>query len=131
MGKGIKIYINLLLIILALTLCAYLFFVWYGMENAPKYFILIPLLYLIDGYPLSRMIGKQAEKGERASVKKLMLMRLVRIIGSLIILVLGIVLDKEHMLAFAALFVIFYVVYLIFETIVMKNSQLSNKTKEV
>ncbi len=131
MSKGIKTYVVLLIIILALTLCAYLFFAWYGQEYAPRYFLLIPLLYIIDGYPLSVMIGKQAEKGERISVKKLMIMRLVRIFGSLIILVLGIILDKAHMLAFVVFFVIFYIVYLVFETIVMKNSQRPDKKTEV
>ncbi len=131
MSKGIKTYIILLVIVLTLTLGVYLFFLWYGQEYAPKYFILIPLLYLVDGYPLSMMIGKCVEKGERMSVKKLMLMRLIRVVCSLIILLLGIVLDKAHLLAFVGIFVIFYVVYLVFETIVMKNSQQLNKNKEV
>jgi hypothetical protein len=77
------------------------------------------------------MIGKYAKRGERMSVKKLMIMRLIKIVTSLIVLILGIVLDKMHMVAFVVLFVIYYIVYLVFETIVMKNSQRTNKKEEV
>lgn len=84
---------------------------------------------MFDGLFLSVMIGKQAESGKRISVKRLMLMRLIRIIGLFIVLPVGIIWDQIHMLAFAALFVVFYVVYLIFETIVMRNSQRPDKMK--
>ncbi|MDR1371386.1 MAG: hypothetical protein LBJ72_14890 [Dysgonamonadaceae bacterium] len=131
MSKGIKTYIILLVIIFAITFCAYLFFLWYGLEYAPKYFVLIPLLYMADGYPLSILVGKHVEKGERMSVKKLMVMRLIRIVCSLVVLLLGVVLDKIHGLAFVVLFVIYYIVYLVFETIVMRSSQQTNKKMEV
>ncbi|MDR3061482.1 MAG: hypothetical protein LBU57_05145 [Dysgonamonadaceae bacterium] len=123
MNKGIRTYIVLLIILFALILCAYGFFALYGQNYAPEYFILIPVFYMLDGLFLSVTIGKQAERGERIPVKRLMFLRLIRIVGLLVVLVLGIVLDKVHMLAFVAFFVVFYVVYLVFETIVMKNSQ--------
>ncbi len=129
MNKGVRIYIVLLIILLALTLCAYGFFALYGQVNAPAYFILIPVFYMLDGLYLSALIGKQAERGERISVKKLMLARLIRVIGLLVVLVTGIVLDRVHTVAFVALFVVYYIVYLVFETIVMKNSQHPDKMK--
>jgi hypothetical protein len=86
---------------------------------------------MADGYPLSILVGKHVEKGERMSVKKLMVMRLIRIVCSLVVLLLGVVLDKIHGLAFVVLFVIYYIVYLVFETIVMRSSQQTNKKMEV
>ncbi len=130
MNKGIKIYIVLLIILLAITLGVYGFFALYGQEYAPVYFMLIPFFYVLDGLSLSITMRQQAEKGERISVKKLMLMRLIRIVGMFLLLILGILLDRAHVVSFVVLFVIYYIVYLIFETIVMKNSLQSGNTKK-
>lgn len=130
MSKGNKIFVLLLGILFILTIGTYVFFECRGQEYTPKYFILLPLLYLFDGYFLSSMIEKQEKKGERISVKKLMMLRMIRIFASLVILLLGILLDKVHMFAFVVLFLIFYVVYLVFETVIMKNSQQQYKMKK-
>ncbi len=120
MNKGVKIYLLLVVLLLILTASIYAFFSWNTMVQCPKLFFLMPLFYLLDGISLAIILSDE-EKQKKTSVKKLALIRLIRISGSLIILFVGILADRVNMLAFVAVFVIYYIFYLVFETMIMQR----------
>ncbi len=126
MKKGLSIYIVLLISILSLSALVFGLYYQFGQTYYPVYFPVIPITYILIGIHPCRLISKYAETNEIPSLSSMMLSRLLKIIFSLCVLVVGILLDKTHAVNFVILFVIYYIFYLIFETKLMIKL---NKTK--
>jgi hypothetical protein len=119
MGKGLSVFIKLAIILSALSILVYAVFYFIGIHFYPDCFPMIPAYYLIVGVILSSLVAEYSKKEEGPPMRRLMLLRLVKTVGSLLVLVAGILLDKVHVLPYIITFVLFYLVYLWFETKVM------------
>ncbi len=121
MNAGLKILLGSVVIMILFSGLVYLFFNWYGIGFYPVYFPYIPLFFTGCGIVFSGMVIKSEKKKQSIPAKQLLTTRVARIIGCLVILIGGILADRQHMLSFIILFTLFYIIYLVFETVVMSK----------
>lgn len=101
--------------IIILSALVYIFFLWQGMQYYPSYFAIIPTFYILMGFVLSMLYGEYSGRERRPSLKLMLMVRMLKIAGSIIILLIGILFDQEHMFPFVILFAAYYIIYLVFE----------------
>jgi len=107
-------------IIVGISGLVFLFFFLSGMKFYPKLFPVIPFFYIVNSIPLVLLFDNYLKRNVNPpSLKQLMLIRMIKIIGSICVFLVGLLLDKATIISFAIIFVIFYAVYSIFETKLM------------
>ena len=119
MDAKYRVLLKLVLILTALTLSAHLLFDYFGEEHYPKFLVIIPLYFLLEGFALFAVVGESEKKKEIPSPQKQLLLRAIKMFTCILILIIGLLLDRGHAAGFALTFAGFYVTYLIFETVEM------------
>ena len=119
MDAKYRVLLKLVLILTALTLSAHLLFNYFGEEHYPKFLVIIPLYFLLEGFVLFAVVGEAEKKKELPSPRKQLLLKTIKMFTCILVLIVGLLLDREHTVGFALAFACFYVTYLIFETIEM------------
>ena len=106
----------------------FLFFCFGGGEFYPRLFPVIPVFYTLNSIPLVLLFDNYLKRNANPpSLKQLMLIRMIKTIGSICVFVVGLLLDKSAIVSFAIVFVIFYAAYSIFETKLMLLFQKKKK----
>ena len=117
MGAGIKTFLIILTLMVLASGFVSLFFYFGGMEHYPRFFPVIPLFYTINSIPICLLINDiQNKRIGMPTLKKLSLLRLTKIVGSICLLLIGIILDKANMISYSIVFALCYIIYTIFET---------------
>ncbi len=122
------IFFRLSLMLLAITLLIALSFCFIDAQYYPVFFPVIPIFYIICGLLLGNLAMKTGKSQNGTSIRKIVAVRMIRITGSIIILVGAMMFDSTHAMPFAIIFAIYYIAYLLFETKVMTDL---NKNKNV
>jgi hypothetical protein len=105
--------------ILFLTIIAILFFCFTKIEM-PLLFLLIPIYFVIVSILLA--VFAKRNNNEKRMFSNILIFRFAVVFFGLIILIVGIIFDKENLLSFAISFVLYYIVFSIIETQVMIKS---------
>lgn len=121
-----RLITGLMVMLCILTFFVYLFFYFKDNQYYPVSFPLIPFFYLLYGIWLSFLLNKK-KTSKGVSIKKMIVIRIVRIVSALVLLLIGILLDKDHIISYIVLFLLYYVAYLLFETKMMTDL---SKTKK-
>jgi len=116
MALKYKVLLKLVLILTALMLSAHYFFTTLGDSYYPRYLFIIPLYFLLEGFVLFALVGDSDKKKELPSPLKQVLVKGTKMFSCIIVLIIGMLLDRAHVVEFSLTFALFYVVYLIFET---------------
>ena len=119
MKANYYVLLKLVLTLTLLTLSAHLLFSHFGEVYYPRYLVIIPLYFLFEGFVLFAVVGEAEKKKEIPSPQKQLLLRTVKMFTCVIALIVGLLLDREHAAGFSLSFAVFYVIYLIFETVEM------------
>ena len=114
-----KVLLKLVLILTTLMLSAYFLFTYFGEGYYPSYLFIIPLYFLLEGFVLFAVVGESEKKKQLPSPLKQILLRAIKMFSCIIVLIVGLLLDRAHAAGFSLAFAVFYVIYLIFETIEM------------
>lgn len=132
MKKGTKAFLLNVALMTGISGSIFLFFYFFVEGQYPKYFLLNPILYMIMSVPLCLLLNNYSDgKISAPSMKKLMLLRLIKVVGCLCIFLVGLLFDKTNIISFSIVFVIFYVAYLFIESRLMMafNKQQRNNEK--
>jgi hypothetical protein len=116
MALKYKVLLKLVLILTVLMLSAHYVFTALGDGRYPQYLFIIPLYFLLEGFVLFALVGESEKKKELPSPMKQILIKGIKMISCIIVLIIGILLDRAHVVEFSLTFALFYVIYLIFET---------------
>ena len=116
MALKYKVLLKLVLLLTALMLSAHYLFTALGDCRYPQYLFIIPLYFLLEGFVLFALVGESEKKKELPSPQKQILLRGTKMFSCIIVLIVGLLLDRAHVTEFSLTFALFYVVYLIFET---------------
>lgn len=127
-NRWTRFIIAMTLLILVVTALISVCFYFIGMEHFPVYAPIIPVFYILNGVILYSAIVNAEKNGKELSLKNIMLLRIIRILGGITLLVAGLLLDKTHTVSFVIVFVVYYVIYLFLETKTL--SDLNKKNKE-
>ena len=122
-----KVLLKLVLVLTVLTVLFHLLFNALDEGYYPKYFILVPLCFLFEGFALFAVVGESEKKKELPSPQRQLLLRAIKMVTCILVLIVGILLDREHAVGFSLVFATFYVVYLIVETIEMMKLKTNKK----
>lgn len=118
-NKAWKTFIELSCLLLIVTILVQIVFYVVGRKEYPIYTIITPLFFFLNGIILSRFVGKYGQSGQEPSLAKLTLLRMIKIIGGIIVLLIGLLYNKTLALPFVVEFVVYYLLYLGYETYVL------------
>ena len=115
-----KTMLRLVLLLCCLTVLAYVLFIYViGMEHYPLLLPAVPLFYFLEILFFCFVLYNAEKKGKGISLKKTMVLRIVRVVGSILLLAAGAVVDRTHLLSFTGVIAAYYLVYLIMESKIM------------
>jgi len=122
MKKGFRTLGEVTLLLAIVTLITQLIFCYVlKREHYVSYSVIIPIFFFLSGVVLSFFVGKHWNRKESPSFASLTLLRTAKIVIGLIVLVIGIVLDKSYALFFTGEFVVYYIAYLCYDTYMLFN----------
>lgn len=124
-GKYFLLDASVLLLVLTVLSLAVIYI---GGILYPLYLPWVPVFYYL--YSLLFYYFTKKYDGRRMPVYLITLLRFVRFIGSLVVLIVGVISDSGHAVQYTIIFVIFYIVYLIFETKMMTVIEKENGLNE-
>jgi hypothetical protein len=113
-----KIIIEIAICLIVLQLAAYfLFSVIYTNIAFPLLFLLLPLFFVINGIVLAKYAEKHAEIP--ATPSQLLSLKMVKLIGGMFVFIIVVLLNKSLILFFGLNFFVFYLFFLVYETIIL------------
>ena len=102
--------------IVVLTIIAYVIFYLTGYSFTPKYFIGIPVFFLLLTLVLALYAGKHLKENKELSIASILGIRVILVGIVIIVLVINILIDREHILPLAVAYVVYDSVFSVFET---------------
>lgn len=100
--------------LLSLALYYSLFFL--KKEILPDLFFLIPLFFAFASGLLAWLIDKNEKNAKFLTMPVILAFRAIVVVTGLIFLVIGLFLDRSHLISFAVLFAVYYIAFSIVET---------------
>jgi len=107
---------NLAVSIVVLTIIAYVIFYFTGFSFTPKYFIGIPVFFLLLTLVLMLFVRKYQKENKELSVGSILAIRTILIAVIVVVLVINMLIDKEHILPLTIAFVVYDIIFSVFET---------------
>ena len=107
---------NLAVSIVVLTIIAYVIFYFTGFSFTPKYFIGIPVFFLLLTLVLVLFVRKYQKENKELSIGSILAIRTILIAAIVVVLVINMLIDKEHILPLTIAFVVDDIVFSVFET---------------
>ena len=102
-----------------ITAIAYLFFMMTNMQCFPVYFWLIPALFLLLTLVLGLIVKKYTSEKKDLSIGSILGIRMFFIAVITVAIIVNILVDREHIISLAVLYVVFALFFLVFETQIM------------
>ncbi|MDR0828924.1 MAG: hypothetical protein LBN95_02280 [Prevotellaceae bacterium] len=113
-----RIIIEICICLLALQLAAYFVFnLFYANTAFPLVFLAVPMFFLLDGIVLARFAKKHQETPPTPA--KLLSVKMIKLFGVIIVFIIGIILYRDFILFFGTSLMVFYLFYLLYETIIL------------
>ena len=116
MNKALRLIWILAGSIAVLTIVAYLIFFITGFRFTPKYFIITPLFFWLMTLVLALYAKKQLKSSKELSVGSILGFRVLLLAPVVIMLVINMLIDKEHILPLTVAYVIYDLIFSVFET---------------
>jgi len=116
MNKPMRLIRNLAVSIVVLTIIAYVIFYFTGFSFTPKYFIGIPVFFLLLTLVLMLFVRKYQKENKELSVGSILAIRTILIAVIVVVLVINMLIDKEHILPLTIAFVVYDIIFSVFET---------------
>lgn len=85
-------------------------------ETVFKGYWILPIFFFVVGVVLLLILGKAVKSDSKNIIKKYMVMKVAKVICSLILVVIYWVVNKADIYNFAVMFIIYYLLFLIIET---------------
>jgi len=85
-------------------------------ETVFKGYWILPIFFFVVGVVLLLILGKAVKSDSKNLIKKYMVMKVAKVICSLILVVIYWVVNKADIYNFAVMFIIYYLLFLIIET---------------
>jgi len=112
-----KAALQLLLLLCCLTALAFVLFIYVmGMKHYPLLLPAVPVFYFLDSVFFCFLLYDAEKNGKGISLKKTIVLRIVRAVGSILLLVAGVLVDRTHLLSFTGVVAVYYLAYLIAES---------------
>ncbi|MBP1637662.1 MAG: putative rane protein [Bacteroidetes bacterium] len=93
-------------------------------------YMLIPVFFMILGLGMIYFLTQEKKENDRKLVNKYMLIRVIKILLSLVFILIYWVVNKPEIKNFATIFIVFYMIYLIFETYIYVQVEKMMKKNE-
>ena len=116
MNKPMRLIRNLAVSIVVLTIIAYVIFYFTGFSFTPKYFLGIPVFFLLLTLVLMLFVRKYQKENKELSVGSILAIRTILIAVIVVVLVINMLIDKEHILPLTIAFVVYDIIFSVFET---------------
>ena len=116
MNKPMRLIRNLAVSIVVLTIIAYVIFYFTGFSFTPKYFLGIPVFFLLLTLVLVLFVRKYQKENKELSVGSILAIRTILIAVIVVVLVINMLIDKEHILPLTIAFVVYDIIFSVFET---------------
>jgi hypothetical protein len=114
-----KLVLKMLIAVVITTIFIYLFFVMIKI-TFPLLFWLLPCYFFIASILLAIFLSRNIES--KRLILKMLLFRLAVVFLGMVILLAGFAFDRSNILAFTILFIMYYVMFSLFETAIMVKS---------
>ena len=102
--------------IAALTIVAYVVFYFTGFSFMPEYFYITPVFFLMLTLVLAFYVKKHLKKEKELSVGDILGIRVLLLAPVVIVLVINMLIDKEHILPLTVAYILYDLVFSVFET---------------
>lgn len=102
--------------IAALTIVAYVVFYFTGFSFMPEYFYITPVFFLMLTLVLVFYVKKHLKKEKELSVGDILGIRVLLLAQVVIVLVINMLIDKEHILPLTVAYILYDLVFSVFET---------------
>ncbi len=102
--------------IAALTIVAYVVFYFTGFSFMPEYFYITPVFFLMLTLVLAFYVKKHLKKEKELSVGGILGIRVLLLAPVVIVLVINMLIDKEHILPLTVAYILYDLVFSVFET---------------
>ena len=102
--------------IAALTIVAYVVFYFTGFSFMPEYFYITPVFFLMLTLVLAFYVKKHLKKEKELSVGDILGIRVLLLAPVVIVLVINMLIDKEHILSLTVAYILYDLVFSVFET---------------
>ncbi|MEZ7867484.1 MAG: hypothetical protein QMB37_08550 [Paludibacteraceae bacterium] len=102
--------------IAALTIVAYVVFYFTGFSFMPEYFYITPVFFLMLTLVLAFYVKKHLKKEKELSVGGILGIRVLLVAPVVIVLVINMLIDKEHILPLTVAYILYDLVFSVFET---------------
>ena len=127
MNNGLKTFLRLCALFTTISVVIYLVFINIRQSLMPLYFYIIPIYFIIASGVLAWIVNISIERKEFLSLPIMLGFRFTIVFLGLIVLLVGMFLDKDHVLSLSFEFVIYYIIFSIVETSTLVKL---NKSKE-
>ena len=102
--------------IATLTIVAYVVFYFTGFSFMPEYFYITPVFFLMLTLVLAFYVKKHLKKEKELSVGGILGIRVLLLAPVVIVLVINMLIDKEHILPLTVAYILYDLVFSVFET---------------
>ena len=102
--------------IAALTIVAYVVFYFTGFSFMPEYFYITPVFFLMLTLVLAFYVKRHLKKEKELSVGGILGIRVLLLAPVVIVLVINMLIDKEHILPLTVAYILYDLVFSVFET---------------
>ena len=126
MNKPMRLIRNLAVSIVVLTIIAYVIFYFTGFSFTPKYFLGIPVFFLLLTLVLVLFVRKYQKENKELSVGSILAIRTILIAVIVVVLVINMLIDKEHILPLTIAFVVYDIIFSVFETKILLTLNIKN-----
>lgn len=116
MNKALRLTWILAGSIAVLTIIAYLVFYFTGFSFMPEYFYITPVFFLMLTLVLAFYVKKHLKKEKELSVGGILGIRVLLLAPVVIVLVINMLIDKEHILPLTVAYILYDLVFSVFET---------------
>lgn len=116
MNKAFQLTWILAASIAALTIVAYVVFYFTGFSFMPEYFYITPVFFLMLTLVLAFYVKKHLKKEKELSVGDILGIRVLLLAPVVIVLVINMLIDKEHILPLTVAYILYDLVFSVFET---------------
>lgn len=116
MNKALRLTWILAGSIAVLTIIAYLVFYFTEFSFLPKYFYITPVFFLMLTLVLAFYVKKHLKKEKELSVGDILGIRVLLLAPVVIVLVINMLIDKEHILSLTVAYILYDLVFSVFET---------------
>jgi len=129
MNKGLVTFFRVAGTLSVVTVIVYLLFLGFGVNYYPDFFLVIPVYFVLVAALLAYLVNKAEKNRNFLSLTVMLGFRFLIVFVALLILFVGMFFDRQHVLSYAGIFVLYYILFSVFETRTLVKLNKKNDTK--